>query len=276
MNKKGFLLVCVMTIVSKCFAQEVLPLVEQTTLSIIFSTKVDHVDIGTDDIAYDVIDNIVKLKVIAPFSGRSSLMVLCGGRMYSYLLENVKRDGLISYDARSDIYVQVEVPESSGIGNSGQSMEEQVKRVMSSDIDDGKKYYRYGDIEGKVMVTLRNVKVSNDYYYVFIDIQNDSRVSYQVEYQGFWNKDVESYKKKAVQENPVNITYSFFKRGDTYDQVSNPIVVDSHETEHLVYVLGKFNTSKYKIINFQLRESEAERDINFRIPMKLFTSADPI
>jgi conjugative transposon TraN protein len=224
------------------FAQNNLPVCESKATHLVCPDKVSYLQVGDPSLilaeVVPELPNLVRVKATGSFEKRSSLTIVCAGRIYSLILE---------YGDTNEITYNLQSFKSEKAGSySGGMMPDYVLKELSDHILSKRKSYvnrRKIEKDG-IKLRLKNIYLKNDALFFEVQITNKTNLNYNVEGFHWWIDDKRQHKATNVQEYQITPSYQ------RYDVRTIPAKTTIRE----VFVLPKLTIPDQRVLQIEMLE----------------------
>lgn len=233
------------------------------TTHMVFSSKVTDILTGSDSIIADYadgIDNIVRVKAVSRDFPPSSLTVVTdSGMVYPFL---------VSFDASPEV-VNFSFPDSVSRASAPSravfsdhsineaEMESLGRRVVAG----GELVNTVGAFTQDMVFAMSALYIKDDILMFRFDLENDSRIDYEVDFLKMYITDRKRGKKTALQEDEIKPVYVYSPSGD------EP-VIRGRETRSYVLFFRRFTIPEGRVLHIEAFERNGGRHIGFTISNK--------
>jgi conjugative transposon TraN protein len=185
--------------------------------------------------------NIIRIKAQNEFEGSSSLTAICGGRVYSIIVEYADTEEIAwrleTFAAEKALYTAGAKPEDYLLRELsyqilGQYSSHACSKVKKNDVSFG----------------LLNIYQKNDLFFFEVEITNNSGMGFDVENVHWWIGDKKQYKSTNLQEFQCYPVYQHY--GVKY--------VPKKTTLREVFVFPKFTIPDQRVLKIELLEKAME------------------
>ena len=241
-----------------CFSQEIIPETVEVscvkTTNIIFPYAIKSVDRGSQDILVQKaagVENILQLKAAKPHFEQTNLSVVTGdGQFHSFLVNYSSHPVKLNYSISSILEHDVSRKLIEGKGLNDKQIEDNIRLVRQLKPDfAGPQQKKFG-----IKLTLEGLYIQDDLYYVVLNLENKSTVSYDVDGLRFFVRDKKQAKRTAIQEIELSPVCLVGDKG----------TVQAHRSQTLIAVIPKFTIPEKKEFVLQLQELGGGRNLQLK------------
>lgn len=232
------------------------------TSHLLFPSPICYVDLGSEYIMADKVkgvENILRVKAsIQDFKETTNFSVITqDGHFYNFDVYYSSYPELLNYNIGKAFTPhhsnEVQFKE---LENSSASRIEDVFRniyIMNRDLDSGIRFKNYG-----IKYFLKGLYIDNGKYFFHTEIENQSNVSFDIDYVNFIVTDKNSSKRNVVQQTEKLIVreYKTFKTVQETSQKSN------------VYALEKFTMAPDEVLLINVYEKNGARHLVLKVNNK--------
>lgn len=237
------------------------------TAFLIFSQPVKDAVIGSENVLVKISENKIILQAAVENFEETNLMVQTGGKYYMFIIHysNSPIRYLYDYqDSKKDksnktnkvIVDELQQKETSKKETKKDSLNRlflsKCKKVENS----AQKFYDLAETKGGVTLVLTNMYVDDNLFYFRVDLINNSKIRYDIDYYQFTIRN----KKKVLKKTPIQ------------DEVIEPLfvandvkVIEAKNKNSFIFVLPKFTIQDKKKLFIEYWENKGDR--NFVIPI---------
>lgn len=233
-------------------------------------------DAGSQDIIVRNPDTKIILQAGVEGFEETNLLVQCGNEMFIFIVryaENPKQNFYNFQKKTRSVLIgnnddnKKNVSDTSSVVNTSQfidhskkdKLDEEIKikdsiasyydKTCEKALSLGQEIYNRGGVLGKMMVYLESAHIYNDEYYFVISIKNKTNISYEMDYLGFFVRDLKN-KIKGVSIQDIQIEPRYI-----YNDVN---VIPGKEVVRYVYVFDKFVLDNGKKFNIEAWEDNGD------------------
>ncbi|KUY30976.1 conjugative transposon protein TraN [Elizabethkingia ursingii] len=232
------------------------------TSHLLFPSPICYVDLGSEYIMADKVkgaENILRVKAsVQDFKETTNFSVITqDGHFYNFDVYYSSYPELLNYNIGKAFTPhhsnEVQFKE---LENSSASRIEDVFRniyIMNRDLDSGIRFKNYG-----IKYFLKGLYIDNGKYFFHTEIENQSNVSFDIDYVNFIVTDKNSSKRNVVQQTEKLIVreYKTFKTVKETSQKSN------------VYALEKFTMAPDEVLLINVYEKNGARHLVLKVNNK--------
>jgi conjugative transposon TraN protein len=232
------------------------------TSHLLFPSPICYVDLGSEYIMADKVkgaENILRVKAsVQDFKETTNFSVITqDGHFYNFDVYYSSYPELLNYNIGKAFTPhhsnEVQFKE---LENSSASRIEDVFRniyIMNRDLDSGIRFKNYG-----IKYFLKGLYIDNGKYFFHTEIENQSNVSFDIDYVNFIVTDKNSSKRNVVQQTEKLIVreYKTFKTVQETSQKSN------------VYALEKFTMAPDEVLLINVYEKNGARHLVLKVNNK--------
>ncbi len=193
------------------------------------------------------------------------LTITNDGQIYSYILKYSKKLTKLNYFIKKE--------ESIGNENPKEKNEKTIKNVSNIDkrknntetdlyaknsasfLKNSRRPLNISKHRYQVELSIKNIGYHNDALYYLMEIKNNSKIDYDVNYLRFFTKNESGLKRKSIQKLQINPLYVY----------QNPNRIKANSKTEFVIVLPKFSIDNQKNILVELNELEGERNLELKL-----------
>lgn len=237
------------------------------TTHLLFPGKVADISLGSDFVISEKaeqIDNIVKVKSVIEnaddFMQTSITVVTENGKIYPILVDYSQNPAnmSISFDEQSNnAFFQ-------GVNVNDNEMETMAKWI----VDQGLKIVDIGINDFKMTFQLCSIYTDQDIIAFHLQMLNNSRIDYGIDFVKAYIQDRKISKKTAIQEEEITPIYVYYSDNDK--------VVHGKGSYHMVLFYKKFTIPEKRILYFEMFENNGGRHTKFSANQKHIINANVI
>jgi len=239
------------------------------TVSLFFSKPIRQGIVGKSHFIFSYNkekEQYLGLLQASPGASSNLLVITNDGQIYSYILKYAKKLSKLNYFITEEESIGNEIPT--------EKKEKAIKNV--SNIDKRKKETEMGLYDKncasffkntrrplniskqkyQIKLSINNIVYDNDALYYLVEIQNNSKMDYEVNYLRFFTKNESGLKRKSIQKLQINPVYEYL----------NPKRIKANSKTEFVIVLSKFSIDNQKNILVELNELQGERNLELKLP----------
>ncbi|MGM9512468.1 conjugative transposon protein TraN [Larkinella sp. GY13] len=246
------------------------------TVHIIFPSQIKEVDAGIPEIITQItpsFNNVLRIKSITETAfAESNLTVLtAAGDLYSFIVnyqecpeilninveKNFESDQIVSRAFKTSTFHKSDflIP---SISLSEREIRENFEYITSH-----KKFIKnIGVRNHMVSAFLGNMYMDNALMYLSVTVENNSNVTYPIDFVKVYVRDVEGAKRQTIQEEELRIIL-----------LNDVNSVDNGKSKTLVVAIPRITISSDKQLEFELYEQKGGRHLRFPINSKIVSKA---
>lgn len=233
---------------------------------VIFSEKVDIVDVSSNDVLVNVIDdNSISFKLANPFVKAFPINgIINMSNQTTYPLEIVRKDSLLANDRTQFIPSSQAITNEFGTVNQPQNVSKDQKKTNRGDfqIENAKKTMdlrdkvaNVGQKKNKISSYLNLIAVDSRFVYVKTTINNKSSIDYKVDFYGLLVKTKNDIKVVGQNEDYIKPHYVFNEQD----------IIKAGGELKIVLVYELFTIKDNQELTFFMKELNGGRDLSFAI-----------
>jgi len=194
------------------------------------------------------------------------LTITNDGQIYSYILKYSKKLTKLNYFIKKEESIGNEIPiekEERAIKNVSNIDKRKKEKEMglydkncASILKNRRRPLNISKQKYKIEVSIKNIVYHNDALYYLMEINNNSKIDYDVNYLRFFTKNESGLKRKSIQKLQIKPVYRY----------QNPKRIKSNSKTEFVIVLPKFSIDNQKSIIVELNELKGERNLELKLP----------
>jgi len=241
------------------FSQEIIPQTVEVncvkTTNIIFPYSIKSVDRGSQDILVQKaagVENILQLKAANPDFQQTNLSVVTGdGQFHSFLVNYTEDPVKLNYSIYRLLEHDFNRKLVEGKDLNERQIEDNIRLVGQLTADfAGPQQKKYG-----VQLSLKGLYIQGDLYYVVLNLENKSTVSYDMDGLRFFVRDKKHAKRTAIQEIELPPVCLVGEKGAVQAQSSHTVIA----------VLPKFTIPEKKEFVLEVQELGGGRHLELKM-----------
>jgi conjugative transposon TraN protein len=247
------------------------------TVHIIFPAKIREVDTGTPNIMVQItesFDNVLRIKSInLDEKQETNITVLTeDGALYSFLTSFEKDPEILNINMGNNESADIEASNKIGIHtfNKSHFIEEAISQSLVEVENNAERALMKRDfiknvgIKSQGMISqLKGIYNANNLQYLKVEVENQTEVTYKIDFIKLYIKDLESIKKAAVQQEEFKIVKLF--------PITTEILAKSTNTLILSTLMKSLPIDK--IMEIEIYEKDGGRHLRFQIDSNTLTKS---
>jgi conjugative transposon TraN protein len=247
------------------------------TVHIIFPAKIREVDTGTPNILVQItesFDNVLRIKAInLPEKQETNITVLTeDGALYSFITSYEKNPEILNINIGHNQNADLMASSKMGIHTFTKSnfIEDTINQSLievetnSKTVLEKRNFIKNVGIKSQGMVAqLRSIYNSNSLQYLKLEIENKTEVPFKIDFIKLYIKDLEVFKKTAIQQEELKIVKLF--------PITNEILGKNTCTLALSTLIKSLPVDK--IMEIEIYEKDGGRHLRFQIDSNTLTKS---
>ncbi len=225
------------------------------TTFLIFDSKVDYFDLGSNDLGIkraDNTDNIIKIKSKAENFKQTNLTIMTSkNQYYSFILNYRNNPDTLVYFFQSSITEQNKQAD-----NKPSELEVKLNSsenlVGESDLSTTDRSFIAGKRKDKMTFLVKGIYVKDNKLFFQTEISNQSNINYEIDFLKFSIKNKKRYKKSISQETEIT---------PTSVSDASTIIEAGNEPIKKTFVFEKFTIPDKKELIIDLWEKNGDRNL---------------
>lgn len=234
------------------------------TTSVVFPAIIKSVDRGSRDVLAQKakgVENILQLKAARHGFPNTNLTVITSdGNIHEFTVAYSKApDSLVINIANSDNDGPMKPDLIFGTDMTETEMEKYASQIINA-----KRSIRFvKESRYKMGLLLRGIYIKNNLIFYHFRIQNQSNISYDVDFLRFYIEDRQKVKRTASQQVDIKPVYVY----------GNAETIKGKSMEDLIYALGKFTIPDAKRLVIEIFEKNGGRNLSLAIRNRTIVNA---
>ncbi len=225
------------------------------TTFLIFDSKVDYFDLGSNDLGIkraDNKDNIIKIKSKSENFKETNLTIMTSkNQYYSFILNYRNNPDTLVYFFQSSITEQNKQAENKPI-DLEVKLNPSENLVGESDLSNTDRSFIAGKRKDKMTFLVKGIYVKDNKLFFQTEISNQSNINYEIDFLKFSIKNKKRYKKSISQETEIT---------PTSVSDASTIIEAGNEPIKKTFVFEKFTIPDKKELIIDLWEKNGDRNL---------------
>lgn len=240
------------------------------TTFLIFDSKVDYFDLGSNDLGLkraENKDNIIKIKSkIENFKETNLTVMTSNNQYYSFILNYRSNPDTLVYFLPSSITEQNKQVTNAAIP-SEVKLEPSKELATETDLSTIDRSFIAGKRKDKMTFLVKGIYVKDNHLFFQTEISNQSNINYEIDFLKFSIKNKKRYKKSVSQETEVIPT--------SVSDASN-IIKAGNEPIKKTFIFEKFTIPDKKELVIDLWEKNGDRNLAIAVSGQALLDAKKI
>lgn len=244
------------------------------TIHIVFPHEIKEVDIGVAEVVSQItpaFTNILKLKAMAEFSETNLTVLTAGGDLFSFILNYQKNPEILNINIEKNYQADAINSKKFNFSTFTKSdflipginiSETQIRKNFDFILQQKRRMKNIGVKNLNVGAFVQNIYMDESLLYVSLKLENNSGVTFPIDFVKFYVRDVETAKRQTIQEEELPIVLS---------QQLDPVY--SLHTRSFVVAIPRITISSDKQIDLEIYEAKGGRHLRFPINSKIISNA---
>ena len=228
------------------------------TSHFVCADKVTDILTGSDSIIAgyaENIENIVRCKAAATAFPQTTLtLITASGEVYPYLVTYNQTPALINYNVARE----GEDGYKKAIFGDHSINETEMERFGKKVVSKGETINSVGAFSQEIIFAMSALYIKDDILMFRFDLENDSRIDYEVDFMKMYITDKKQGKKKAQQEDEIKPVY-------VYSESQDPYLIHGKSENSYVFFFRRFTIPKGRVLHIEAFEKNGGRHISFKI-----------
>lgn len=228
------------------------------TTFLIFPTDVKFFDTGSDEIGVTTTDNtrILRMKAAKINFKETNLTVMCeGDQIYSFIINYAVNPDTLNYLLKGEATIPTRKAKFNSI-NVAEVKDKVTDTTFKSEIEQVLKLAKgqkmlAGEKKEGIIMALTGIYVKDNDLYFALELNNLSRIDYDINFIKFLVKGKKKLKQSSVQENEQMAVAQF----------PDLKVLKEGKPINVVYVFNKFTVPTSKKLSIEMWDASGERNI---------------
>jgi conjugative transposon TraN protein len=246
------------------------------TVTLIFNSPIQSVDIGSDAIIadkYEGIENLLRVKANTKNFKETSLTIITkDGKYHSYLVTYTDQPITLGYKMDTTTTPN---PATTATFDNTRLNESELTTTAQKIIQRGQKVKHRGSKKYNMTFALRSLYIKQDLLFLNLRIQNKTNINYDIDFIKFYVRDKEKTKRTAIQEIEITPLYTYTPENPTALQSATTTIL-GQKIQDQVITLQKLTIPNSKVLEIEIYEKNGSRNLKFTLDYYDILKAQPI